>query len=300
MNSTHKFSAVFRMFDSTGVGVSFGVGDDNLGDFNAELERLRDGLNLRGYTPQPVDAVIGSKVDRCTGWVLGQKRDGSPCVWLYGPEHLNFKLITVWSEDFERLPFDPGASGAMWPTGQAPERESVSPLPEFWNPTEFEIVLSPHEFKTKDNGEPMLVFGGVRGFSTGKPESLETVGPELNPSGDEKTPENGAQQAESNPDFVSNTFNGKRIDEGLLSLDDLGPRPRWPSSKAAQLWAIGIGACANEYEAENAWDKWVEKVTGERLDDADIMTAFKSQIADLFYRRQMTKLADPANQTPKF
>ena len=64
----------------------------------------------------------------------------------------------------------------------------------------------------------------------------------------------------------------------------------WMSPNHAIVWAIEVGACANEYEARNSWKKVVRNIsrTGKGTITADQLPEAFAR----FYRRQLEKLED--------
>lgn len=68
------------------------------------------------------------KVETVTGFVIGKRKDGQPCLWVYGPEQLQFKLCSLWKEQIPDAPFYELVVSASedqdkaWPTAQAPTR----------------------------------------------------------------------------------------------------------------------------------------------------------------------------------
>lgn len=109
-------------------------------------------------TQHPEARGKDEKVERLSGWVLGQRSGNQPCIWVYGPEHLEFKLDTVWREHFAATPFfDEIENARQWPTTSAPKRnEAVSS--GFLNEIECEVVMGPHPGgKLKKDGKPLLV-----------------------------------------------------------------------------------------------------------------------------------------------
>lgn len=60
--------------------------------------------------------------------------------------------------------------------------------------------------------------------------------------------------------------------------------PNWRGPLDAQMWAMEIGACANEYEARNSWKKVVQALGGA------YSPANKKEVFKAFHERQTEKL----------
>lgn len=72
-------------------------------------------------------AVQAEKVEHAAGWVLGRRSDGQRCVWLYPARDsgLEFKLTTVWVEQFGELPFPVPEDLPTWPSSSPPSKREA-------------------------------------------------------------------------------------------------------------------------------------------------------------------------------
>lgn len=135
-----------------------------------------------GSTTQHPDAMgKDEKVERCTGWILGKRSGDQPCVWIYGPEYLKWKLNTVYVEHFASAPFFEEIEHAkQWPATTAPGAEEARES-DYWHPFTGEVVLKPHPGgKLKSNGEPLMVIKAWVGYnSSPAPEPIVDTRPAI-------------------------------------------------------------------------------------------------------------------------
>jgi hypothetical protein len=91
---------------------------DILRGMDSRLDRLFDFVKL---------AVSSEKVEPAGGWLLGRRSDGQACVWFYPPRDsaLEFKLTTIWLEQFAELPFEVDATAETWPSSSPPSKREA-------------------------------------------------------------------------------------------------------------------------------------------------------------------------------
>lgn len=155
----YPYTAGFAVYTQAGIKVYFTIGADEPDLHLQAVENQMAELARRGYTANPPSVNDGEKVENISGWVLGETSNGQPCVYLYGTHPgLQFKMATVYEERLAELPFPIKAKS--WP-GAAPTREVAENKGYFNAVPEFQIVMVPHEYKTKDDGTPVIVFGRV-------------------------------------------------------------------------------------------------------------------------------------------
>ncbi len=114
-------------------------------------------ITADGNEPLP----SGAKTEVVTGYVVGERSDGQPCVWLYGAEQLEFKVATVWQEDIAKLPISADLT-TTWP-GAAPTRE-IAERKQVLISADFEIILVPSGKKT-EKGKDIMRFERVVGYA---------------------------------------------------------------------------------------------------------------------------------------
>lgn len=112
-----------------------------------------------GVTTAHKDLNPGEKLENISGWVLGQKSGGQPVVWIYGPEHLQFRLDTIWHEHIGSTPFADAVEHAkQWPTASAPKRDEAISA-GYFNECSCKAVMGPHPGgrTKKDSTDPLIV-----------------------------------------------------------------------------------------------------------------------------------------------
>lgn len=110
---------------------------DTLQALDGRLDRLFEFVKLN---------TSAQKVEKVTGFVMGRRKDGQPCLWMYGPDHLEFKLFTLWKEQVADCPFYEIVVSACeeqdkrWQAAQAPTRAEAIDMGYFF-PVEFDAVF---------------------------------------------------------------------------------------------------------------------------------------------------------------
>lgn len=129
-------------------------------EFVAIVNETMAAFSSQGATSKHPEALgNGEQVEKITGWVLGQKSGGQPCIFIYGPEHLQFRIDTIWQEHFQSTPFADSIEHAkQWPTASAPKR-SEALAAGYLNECSYDAVMGPHPGgrKKKDSDEPLIV-----------------------------------------------------------------------------------------------------------------------------------------------
>lgn len=149
-NQTYKYSAFFKMYGDENLQVSFNIVENDLSQHLLNLQDLLGLLKSQGYTVEAKEHIANEEIQEVTGWVLAKTKKDELCVHLYGPEHLQWKVITVWQEDLEKLPIK--ISPKLQPIiGSAPEREVAVRMK----------LLQPLPVGTKVVLEPVINFDGT-------------------------------------------------------------------------------------------------------------------------------------------
>lgn len=162
-----------KMYHPSGALVTLPLPTDRE-RLQAIFESVNAALDV-GFRVSEPSLNADEKREGVTGWVLGKTSKGEPCVYLYGDPHLQFRIVTVWPEDIEKLPFRP--AGDPW-LGSAPKREDAIREGRF-NKFEGAIVLR-KDGETED-GNPRWRFVRWEGYEppkTGKAQADEPVRPE--------------------------------------------------------------------------------------------------------------------------
>lgn len=218
-NQTYKYSAFFKMYGEENLQVSFNIVENDLSTHMVNLNEILDLLKKSGYTVDPKSAAEGEKIQEVTGWVLGKTSKDELCVHLYGPEHLQWKVITVWAEDMPKLPVS--TSGIQPVIGGAPEREVAVKLKILHPfPAGTRIVMEPMRnsdgsVRLTDKGNPAMRFSrmyGTQAATTEKEQREESQSPLL--VDDEDFYQKTVAEIESYPDIaklISPTSNAGKI-----------------------------------------------------------------------------------------
>lgn len=151
------FSATFKLYNPDGVQVMFTCRAETASEHVATLSGYMATLSEVGYAPQLPGLEPGEKIEHITGYVVGEKSNGEPCVHLYGNERLEWRIATVWKEQFDLLPFPVDVS-RTWP-GSAPSRD-IAANKGWLQSADFEIVMEPTGKQT-DNGRDAYRFARV-------------------------------------------------------------------------------------------------------------------------------------------
>ena len=106
--------------------------------------------------------AAGERIETAAGYIVGRKKDGEPCLWVYGHDRLEFKIATIWAEDFDKLGFKPDLS-VQFPVAQAPSRGEAA-SGQYWRAWSAELVMVPTG-EMSDKGNPKYRFSHVAGTS---------------------------------------------------------------------------------------------------------------------------------------
>lgn len=155
------FSASFKMHTPNGLNILFSVRGETASEHLAALTGYIAQLDELGYTVNAPgsDVTPDMKTEAITGYVVGERSDGQPCVYLYADDRLEYKVATVWQEQFDTLPFTVDVS-QTWP-GAAPKRADAERRGVFVS-AEFEIALAPTGKQT-ESGRDVYRFDHVIG-----------------------------------------------------------------------------------------------------------------------------------------
>lgn len=106
-------------------------------------------------------AVHAEKIEHAAGWVKGRRSDGQACVWLYPARDsgLEFKLTTVWVEQFPELPFLVPDDLPSWPSASPPSKREAYQSGQL-HPCDLDLVFKMNgEFSA--DGKPVFKFDRI-------------------------------------------------------------------------------------------------------------------------------------------
>lgn len=167
-NQSYRYSAFFKMYGDENLQVSFNLVENDPQQHLHNLNEFLGMLRSQGYSVEPREHVGGEEVHEVTGWVLGKTKKDELCAHLYGPEHLQWKIITVWQEDLEKLKVKI-APNLQPIIGSAPEREVAVRMKIFQPfPVGTRVILEPvvnfdGTIRTNEKGNVVKKFSRMYG-----------------------------------------------------------------------------------------------------------------------------------------
>lgn len=160
--NSFPYTAGFKLFRADGLQVHFTVNGKEPVDHMTAVDGYIAAMIATGYAVNPPGLESGERVEAIGGWVLGETSHDQPCVYLYGANPgLQYRIVTVYEERIPDLPFAVDVNGKRW-MGAAPTRDMAAQKGYLSAVADFDIVLTPHEYKTKDDGSPVMIFGRVK------------------------------------------------------------------------------------------------------------------------------------------
>jgi len=260
----YAYSASFDLYHPTGLRLRFSVAADEATDHRGRLGGYINSLMHDGYSATVPGLEPGEEKETVDGWVLGETSKEEACVYLYSVNAgLQYRIATVYVERIPELPFK--VHGAKsWP-GAAPTREMATAKKFLQMVPAFDIVMKPSG-KMTDAGRPITRFDRIDGLPAPAPASVA------------RTQRNDVEELLRDVDEVEAKHHGYNADAEW---------EEWQGAVDAYLWAVSVGACANEFEARASMTKVInsDESWGGRLHRGN-----KEAVYAAFFARQMEKL----------
>jgi len=165
VDQNFAYTGYLKLFKGETGAISLGVGSNAGADelFQMVEDVIRAGAS-KGWLLAPEGVDSNELLQEIDGWVLGEKSDGEPCVYLY-KSPLKWKVATVWFEKLHFLPWWEREKGSakLWPGG-APERD-VAESKGYLNRVSNVFAVLEKTGEKSQSGRDVTVFSRIQGYT---------------------------------------------------------------------------------------------------------------------------------------